>query len=105
MSMCPCYGGESITKNLSPDEDSFVHVQDSVTAKRNLTKYSSLDTTFSSTREAKFVNILIDAMEGGDQEMFTAAVYEFDQVMKLDNWKTNILLKIKRGINEEPSIT
>lgn len=78
---------------------------DSVTAKRNLTKYSSLDTTFSSTREAKFVNILIDAMEGGDQEMFTAAVYEFDQVMKLDNWKTNILLKIKRGINEEPSIT
>ncbi|PSS37679.1 hypothetical protein EW026_g941 [Hermanssonia centrifuga] len=78
---------------------------DTVTAKRNLTKYSSLDTTFSSTREAKFVNILIDAIEGGDQEMFTGAVYEFDQVIKLDNWKTNILLKIKRGIDEEPSLT
>ena len=37
--------------------------------------------------------------------MFTGAVYEYDQVMKLDNWKTNILLKIKRGIQEEPSIT
>ena len=82
-----------------------VALQDTVTARRNLTKYSSLDTTFSSTREAKFVNILIDAIESGDQEMFTAAVFEFDQVIKLDNWKTNILLKIKRGISEEPSIT
>ncbi|KAI0094826.1 TPR-like protein [Irpex rosettiformis] len=77
---------------------------DPVTTKRNLTKYSSLDTTFSSTREAKFVNVLIEALEAGDQEMFTGAVYEFDQVTKLDNWKTNILLKIKRGIQEEPSV-
>jgi alpha-soluble NSF attachment protein len=43
-------------------------------------------------------------MEAGDQEMYTAAVYEFDQVTKLDNWKTNILLKIKRGIQDEPAI-
>ena len=76
-------------------------MQDPVTAKRNLTKCSSLDTTFSSTREAKFINVLIEAIEAGDQEMFTGAVYEFDQVTKLDNWKTNILLKIKRTINSE----
>ena len=76
-------------------------MQDAVAARRNLTKHSSLDTTFSSTRECKFVNILIDAMDNGDQEMFTAAVFEFDQIMKLDNWKTNILLKIKRNIGEE----
>lgn len=80
-------------------------MQDPVTAKRNLTKYSALDTTFSSTREAKFINVLIEAIEAGDPEMFTGAVYEFDQVTKLDNWKTNILLKIKRGIQDEPSIT
>jgi alpha-soluble NSF attachment protein len=24
--------------------------------------------------------------------------------MKLDNWKTNILLKIKKGIQDEPTI-
>ncbi|PCH33695.1 vesicular-fusion protein SEC17 [Wolfiporia cocos MD-104 SS10] len=78
---------------------------DTVTAKRNLNKYSSLDTTFSSTREAKFVNILVDAIEAGDQEAFTGAVFEYDQVMKLDNWKTNILLKIKKGIAEEPGLT
>ncbi|KAH9937000.1 vesicular-fusion protein SEC17 [Fomitopsis serialis] len=78
---------------------------DTVTAKRNLSKYSSLDTTFSSTREAKFVNVLVDAIEAGDAETFTAAVFEYDQVTKLDNWKTNILLKIKRGIQEEPGLT
>ena len=70
-----------------------------------MTKYSSQDTTFASTREAKFVNLLIEAFEQGDQEMFTGAVVEFDQVTKLDNWKTGMLLKIKRGIQEEPSIT
>jgi alpha-soluble NSF attachment protein len=70
-----------------------------------MTKYSSQDTTFSSTREAKFVNSLIDAFEQGDQEIFTGAVVEFDQVTKLDNWKTGILLKIKRGIQDEPNLT
>lgn len=79
-----------------------VVLQDTVTAKRNLTKYGSLDTTFTSTREAKFVNVLVDAIESGDLETFTAAVFEFDQVTKLDNWKTSILLKIKRGIDSEP---
>ena len=68
-------------------------------------KYSSLDTTFSSTREAKFINVLIDTVEAGDQESFTAAIYEFDSVTKLDNWKTNILLKIKRSIQDEISLT
>ena len=70
-----------------------------------MTKYTSLDTTFSSTREAKFINVLIDAIEGGDVEAFTGAVFEFDQVTKLDKWKTNILLAIKRGIQDEPGLT
>lgn len=78
--------------------------QDPITARRNLTKYFSQDTTFSSTREAKFVNLLIDAVEAGDQEMFTGAVVEFDQVTKLDNWKTGMLLKIKRNIKEDTGL-
>jgi alpha-soluble NSF attachment protein len=69
-----------------------------------MAKYSSQDTTFSSTREAKFASFLIEAIERGDEEAFTGAVVEFDQVVKLDNWKTSILLKIKRGIQEEPDI-
>ncbi|KZT02645.1 vesicular-fusion protein SEC17 [Laetiporus sulphureus 93-53] len=80
-------------------------MSDTVTAKRNLSKYASLDTTFSSTREAKFISVLVDAMEAGDTETFTAAVFEYDQITKLDNWKTNILLKVKRCIQEEPGLT
>jgi len=78
---------------------------DAVTAKRNMTKYSTQDATFSSTREAKFVQALVDAVEAGDSESFTGAVVEFDQVTKLDNWKTNILLKIKRSIQDEMTLT
>ena len=101
--MCTCYGCKP-ARTISSRFPSQAF-QDPVTARRNMTKYASQDTTFSSTREAKFVNILIEAFEQGDQEMFTGAVVEFDQVTKLDNWKTGMLLKIKRGIQEEPSIT
>ncbi|KAJ7293536.1 soluble NSF attachment protein [Mycena rebaudengoi] len=73
---------------------------DTVSAKRNLAKYSNQDTAFGSTREAKFIQALIDAVEAGDQEAFTGAVVEFDQVTKLDNWKTGMLLKIKRALQD-----
>ncbi|KAF8078669.1 soluble NSF attachment protein [Lyophyllum atratum] len=76
-------------------------MNDVVTAKRNLTKYSNQDATFASTREAKFLTALIEAVEAGDQEAFTGAVVEFDQVTKLDNWKTGMLLKIKRSIEND----
>jgi alpha-soluble NSF attachment protein len=69
-----------------------------------LTRYTSLDPGFKITREAKFLNILIETIEAGDQEAFTAAVGEFNQVTQLDNWKTTILLKIKRSISEEPTL-
>jgi alpha-soluble NSF attachment protein len=68
-------------------------------------KYIAQDPSFGSTREAKFINVLIGAVDAGEGETFTGAVYEFDQVVKLDNWKTDLLLKIKRGIQEEPGLT
>ncbi len=80
--------------------------QDTVTARRNLSKYSTQDVTFPSTREAKFLNAIVDSIDNGDEEAFTAIVVEFDQVTKLDNWKTSILLKIKRNIqSEEENLT
>jgi alpha-soluble NSF attachment protein len=65
-------------------------------------KYGNQDTTFPSTREAKFVNALTEAVEATDIELYTGAVVEFDSVTKLDNWKTGILLKIKREL-EQPA--
>ncbi|KAN0100581.1 Soluble NSF attachment protein, SNAP domain containing protein [Tylopilus felleus] len=79
-------------------------MKDSVTAKRNIQKYMSQDPTFASTRECKFVNAIIDAIQAEDQQAFTGCVVEYDQVVKLDNWKTMILLKIKHTIEGEPTI-
>lgn len=80
-------------------------IQDSVTAKRDLDRHDSLDPGFSMTRESKFLRALIEAVESGDGQAFATACREYDQVMKLDNWKTTILLKIKKTIDEEPGLT
>lgn len=45
-----------------------------------MAKYGQQDVTFPSTREAKFVNSLTEAVDAGDKEAFTAAVFEYDQV-------------------------
>ncbi|KAF8645601.1 hypothetical protein AX16_007683 [Volvariella volvacea WC 439] len=74
---------------------------DTATAKQNVNKYSQQDDKFSSTQEAKLANALIVAVEAGDTELFSEAVVEFDQTTKLNDWQTNILLKIKRGIAED----
>ncbi|KAJ7492663.1 vesicular-fusion protein SEC17 [Mycena latifolia] len=73
---------------------------DTVSAKRNLAKYSEKDPSYATTREGKFVQALIEAVENGDVEAFTGIVFEFDQVVKLDNWKTGMLLKIKRALED-----
>lgn len=51
-------------------------------------------------REAPFVLSIIDALEDCDEEMFLRTVYEYDQVMKLDNWKNNMVSKIQKWIED-----
>ncbi|QRV76613.1 Vesicular-fusion protein Sec17 [Ceratobasidium sp. AG-Ba] len=80
-------------------------MQDTVTARRNQAKYGTQDVTYPSTREAKFISSLAEAVDASDKEAFTQAVYEYDQVTKLDNWKTSILLHIKRGMSDELALT
>ncbi|KAK4689229.1 alpha-soluble NSF attachment protein, partial [Tremellales sp. Uapishka_1] len=74
---------------------------DLVTTTRLLNTFAQKDVTFPSTREAKFAHELMDACEQGDVERFTAAVYGYDQVTKLDNWKTGVLLRIKKALEED----
>lgn len=50
------------------------------------------------------VKDILTCVENGDVDMFTAKVYDFDQLTKLDQWKTSILLRIKKTILEEPSL-
>lgn len=72
-----------------------------VALRRNLQKYGTQDVTFPSTREAKFLDAIATARETADIDAFTGAVVDFDQVTKLDNWKTAILLKIKRTLEAD----
>lgn len=53
--------------------------QDVVSTQRALGQYEMQDTTFASTREAKFVHAITDAFDAGDPEAFTAAVAEYDR--------------------------
>lgn len=43
----------------------------------------------------------MDACEQGDVDAFQEAVFNYDQVTKLDNWKTGVLLRIKKGLESE----
>ena len=69
-----------------------------------MAKYAAQDNTFPSTREARVIDVLVEAVENSDVEAFTGAVVEYDQVLKLDNWKTAILLKIKNTIGGDLSL-
>ena len=74
---------------------------DSVGATQALDRYEALDYTFAGSREGKFVRQLVECIEGYDTEGFATACYEYDRISKLDPWKTSMLVKIKRTIDDE----
>jgi len=73
---------------------------DAIGARNALEKYTDMDASFSSTREYKFCQELLTAIDANDTEAFTSAVVEFNSVTPLDQWKTSILLKIKTALKE-----
>ncbi|PYH94609.1 vesicular-fusion protein Sec17 [Aspergillus ellipticus CBS 707.79] len=74
---------------------------DLVAANRALENYRDIDTTFASTREHQLLIDLVQAIEAGDQEAFADKLFQFDQLSKLDKWKTTLLLRIKSNIEEQ----
>jgi len=77
------------------------HPQDMVATSRALESYRDLDNTFPSTREHQLLVDLAETVEQGDQEAFADKLFQFDQLSKLDKWKTTILLRVKNGIEEK----
>lgn len=75
-----------------------VWLQDMVATQRALSTYRDLDPTFPSTREHQLLVDLNEACEQGDQEAFADKLFQYDQLSKLDKWKTTILLRVKEGI-------
>ncbi|KAI9717031.1 MAG: hypothetical protein M1812_004966 [Candelaria pacifica] len=74
---------------------------DMVATNRALESYRDLDPTFASTREHQLLVDLSEAVEQGDQEAFADKLFQFDQMSKLDKWKTTILLRVKNSIEEK----
>ncbi|MCJ1350083.1 MAG: vesicular-fusion protein S17 [Icmadophila ericetorum] len=74
---------------------------DIVASTRALESYRDLDNTFASTREHQLLTDLAEAVEQGDQEVFADKLFQYDQLSKLDKWKTTILLRVKSGIEEK----
>ena len=74
---------------------------DLVATKRALEQYRELDNSFSQTRENMLLTDLVGAVEEGDQDAFSDKLYQFDQLSKLDKWKTSLLLKVKNSIEKE----
>ncbi|KAJ3313723.1 hypothetical protein HDU76_002559 [Blyttiomyces sp. JEL0837] len=80
-------------------------LDDPVRFKNSMEKYQQMDVTFEQTREYKFLVGLQEAVDSGDVEAFTNVIVEYDKLTKLDNWKTSLLLKVKKTIGEEEGLT
>eukprot|EP00887_Chlorella_sp_A99_P006953 scaffold2.g6953.t1 len=71
---------------------------DVTTIRTALERYKDIDISFDGSRECRLLETLADALESGDEEAFTSAVAEFDQLTRLDSWKTAMLLRVKRKL-------
>jgi alpha-soluble NSF attachment protein len=76
-------------------------VGDMVATTRAFEKYRDMDLTFASTREHQLLIDLTEAVDAGDQELFADKLFQYDQMSKLDKWKTTILLRIKNAIEDK----
>lgn len=73
---------------------------DLVATQRALEKYRDLDPAFATQREHMLLTDLCEAVEAKSQEQFTDKLFQYDQVSKLDKWKTTILVRVKNSIEE-----
>eukprot|EP00475_Leptophrys_vorax_P019570 TRINITY_DN26813_c0_g1_i1.p1 TRINITY_DN26813_c0_g1~~TRINITY_DN26813_c0_g1_i1.p1 ORF type:complete len:287 (-),score=56.35 TRINITY_DN26813_c0_g1_i1:225-1085(-) len=78
---------------------------DTVAVQNALDKYNEMDPSFGDTREYKLLNSLAQAAEEGNADGFTEAIKEFDNITRLDSWKTTLLLRAKQAIQEEEPLT
>ncbi|KLJ10913.1 hypothetical protein EMPG_13766 [Blastomyces silverae] len=73
---------------------------DLVATNRALQNYRDLDNSFTTTREHMLLVDLAQAVEQGDAESFGDKLFQYDQLSKLDKWKTALLLRVKNNIEE-----
>jgi len=74
---------------------------DPVNAQHAVQRYEEQFPAFGDSREAKLVKALIKHLEDEDVEAFTTEVKNFDQISRLDQWFTTILLRIKKQMPDD----
>jgi alpha-soluble NSF attachment protein len=66
-----------------------------------LNRYRDIDPSFTQQREHQLLVDLTEAVREGNEEMFGDKLYQFDQLTKLDKWKTTLLLRVKSAIQKQ----
>jgi alpha-soluble NSF attachment protein len=74
---------------------------DLVATKRALEMYKEWDNSFVQQRECLLLEDLVHCVEEGDQDGFSEKLFQYDQMSKLDKWKTGLLLRVKGTIEKE----
>jgi len=69
---------------------------DVLNAQLAIKKYEEMYPQFGDSRECKLVKRLLERLEDNDSDGFTEVVKDYDSISRLDQWFTNILLKIKK---------
>ncbi|KAL2112484.1 hypothetical protein VUR80DRAFT_7481 [Thermomyces stellatus] len=77
---------------------------DLVSSQRAIATYADMDPSFASQRESMLLNDIYNAVEAGDPEDFSDKLYMYDQVSKLDKWKTALLLRVKNNIAAKATV-
>lgn len=80
-------------------------LDDVVGAKKAIDRYSTLDGSFGASKEFVFLNEIVACLENGDADQFTEIVSKWDRTNAVDEWKTRVLLRLKRHMEAEPSLT
>lgn len=66
-----------------------------------LDRYRDLDPGFQQQREHQLLVDLAEAVQAGDQDLFSEKLFQYDQLTKLDKWKTTLLLRVKNAIETQ----
>jgi len=74
---------------------------DMLNARQALDRYADMCPSFMDTREFKLVKQLTTYVEEEDADGFTEAVAEYDSISRLEQWYTTLLLRVKKGLNQE----
>ena len=74
---------------------------DLLNAQLAIKKYEEMYPQFGDSRECKLIKQLLERLEENDADGFTEVVKDYDSISRLDQWFTNILLKIKKQIEAD----